>query len=154
MARPPIPDPEKRLNVGLRLHPGTLQRLDEIVTFFQGLRRLNPMLPFGYPESRTDVIEFLLREGIREVMDHALAWNRIGTARQKPGDLDLMGQSAFWNTLVAEVRLHQDVVPESWRDLEWPPIPKRAAESASTKPAPRFRANPAKSKGPQKPNRS
>lgn len=154
MARPPIPDPEKRLNVGLRLHPGTLQRLDEIVAFFQGLRQLNPMLPFGYPESRTDVVEFLLREGIREVMDHALAWSRIGTAQQKPGDLDLMGQSAFWNTLVTEVRLQGDVVPESWRDLEWPPSPKRAAVSASTKPAPRSRANPTKSKGPRKPNRS
>lgn len=154
MPRPSIPDPEKRLNVGLRLHPGTLQRLDEIVAFFQGLRRLNPMLPFGYPESRTDVIEFLLREGIREVMDHALAWNRIGTARQKPGDMDLMGQSAFWNTLVTEVRLHQDAIPESWRDLEWPPIPKRGSEPASTKPAPRTRANPARSKGPRKPKRS
>lgn len=154
MPRPSIPDLEKRQNVGLRLHPGTLQRLDEIVAFFQGLRQLNPMLPFGYPESRTDVIEFLLREGIREVMDHALAWNRIGTTRQKPGDLDLMGQSAFWNTLVTEVRLHRDVVPESWRDLEWPPSPKRASERSSTKPAPRTRTNPTRSKGPRKTNRS
>lgn len=153
MARPSIPDPEKRVNVGLRLHPGTLQRLDEIVAFFQGLRRLNPMLPFGYPESRTDVVEFLLREGIREVMDHALAWNRIGTPRQKPGDLDLMGKSAFWNTLVTEVRLDEAAVPESWLDQEWPAQrPEKSEAPAARVPSRTPKTTP--SKGGRKPRKT
>lgn len=135
MARPSIPDPEKRLNVGLRLHPGTLQRLDEVVAFFQGLRQLNPMLPFGCPESRTDVIELLLREGVRDVMDHALAWNRIGTSREKPEDLALLGQSAFWNTLISEARLGPGVVPESWLEREWPPVSGKVGLPSSEKPS-------------------
>lgn len=150
MARPSIPDPEKRVNVGLRLHPGTLQRLEEIVAFFQGLRRLNPMLPFGYPESRTDVVEFLLREGVRDVMEHALAWNRIGTPREKTEDLTLLGQSAFWNTLISEARLQTGVVPESWLEREWPPASGKTGRPSSEKTS-RSRTQGAPTKAAQKP---
>jgi len=119
MARPSIPDKEKRQIVGLRLHPTTLQQLDEIVEFFKALRHTNPMLPFGYPQSRTEVIEFLLREGIRDVVDHVLAWNRVGTTRETRADLDRLGQSHFWNTLLTSVRLEEETVPGAWRDQEW-----------------------------------
>lgn len=152
MARPSIPDPEKRVNVGLRLHPGTLQRLDEIVALFQGLRRLNPMLPFGYPESRTDVVEFLLREGVREVIDHVLAWKRIGTQREKPEDLTLLGQSAFWNTLISEARLQLEVVPDSWLEREWPPVSSNAEASSAKASSPMPKTPPSKScRKPRKP---
>jgi hypothetical protein len=66
-------------------------------------------------------------------MDHALAWNRIGTPREKPGDLEFLGQSAFWNTLISEARLQPDVVPASWLEREWPPVAGQVSRPSSGK---------------------
>lgn len=133
MARPPIPDSQKRLNVGLRLHPVLLEQLDEVVAFFQELHQAKPLLSLNYPESRTDVIEFFLREGVRDVIQHVLAWDRIQSPREQPGDLATMSTSLFWNTLLTEVRGGRPTTPASWRELEWPPRAKRVKKPASSK---------------------
>lgn len=134
MARPTIPDPEKRMNVGLRMHPVTLQHLDELVEFFQGLRQANPMLPFGFPESRTDVVEFLLREGVRDFITHVLAWYRIGTHRELPNDSSRMVDSSYWNMMFSSVRLERTLVPDSWLAVEWPLVTKGKFKLATSEP--------------------
>lgn len=101
---PPVPDHEKRQNVGLRLHPITIERLDEIAAFFKKLREFNPLLPFRYPESRTEVIEWMLREGTLDVLRRVQVWSRLGTSEMKPNDMDFMASSHFWNMLLTEVR--------------------------------------------------
>ena len=136
MTRRPVPAHEKRQNVGLRLHPTTIQRLDEIATYFKNIRAANPLLPFNYPESRTEVMEWMLREGALDVIQRALIWNRLETPDQRQGDFERLTNVHFWSMLVTEVRNSGDAIPESWLPLEWPPRPTSSSNPGTTEVEP------------------
>ena len=135
MTRRPVPDHEKRQNVGIRLHPSTIQRLDEIATFFQKLREANPLLPFMYPETRTEVIEWMLRGEVLDVIQRAMTWNRLGTPDERKGDMAFLTEDPFWNILVTEVRHYKEAMPESWLNPELPPRSKKSRDSIEAKPS-------------------